>query len=373
MVSEEVEPTQKKIPQSSSSFSLLPDEITENILARVSRWNYPSLSLVSKKFCSLLSSMEIYKTRSEIGADETCFYVCLQLHNQPYPRWFSLWAKPNQTPTKQSGEIRFKQDPSGNSVVPTFFAYSDSPHIRNNSTIRVGSEIYIIGGVCMEPSSAVRILDCRSHTWRDAPNMTVAREDACAVVIDEKIYVTGGCKIDDWFEVFDVKTQSWTVLPGPRGELRNIFSHNSRSGRPKGVYSRAERWYMEVREKSSITLHSIAIWLKIDTVIYGCTFHGKLMWLASKTQGEEWREIKGLGKLLEHKSGRVFEMADYDGKLLFMWDVCDDKRKNKIRYAKISLESRCNGCEVWGKVDCVDAFTFPVEAYKSFCCLAVPI
>ena len=59
-----------------------------------------------------------------------------------------------------------------------------------------------------EPFSSVRIFDCWSYTWRDAPNMTVAREDAQTVLLDEKIYVMGGCDIDkynaNWIEVFDV-------------------------------------------------------------------------------------------------------------------------------------------------------------------------
>ena len=49
--------------------------------------------------------------------------------------------------------------------------------------------------------------------------MTVARENARSALLDEKIYVMGGCDIDqynaNWIEVFDLKTQSWTCLPGP--------------------------------------------------------------------------------------------------------------------------------------------------------------
>lgn len=145
MISPEVEPRKKKIPKP-ASFSSLPDEITENILARVSRWNYPSLSLVSKRFRSLLSSMEIYKTRSKIGGQETCAYVCLQLPNQPYPSWFSLWSKPNQTRTKRRGKLRFKQNSSGNLVVPMPFSSSHSPPIPDY-IVKVGSEIYI----CSDP------------------------------------------------------------------------------------------------------------------------------------------------------------------------------------------------------------------------------
>nr|VDD40636.1 unnamed protein product [Brassica oleracea] len=45
MISGRVEPTKKKkkntVREPPSMFSSLPDEIVENILARVSRWKYP--------------------------------------------------------------------------------------------------------------------------------------------------------------------------------------------------------------------------------------------------------------------------------------------------------------------------------------------
>ncbi|CAA7018272.1 unnamed protein product [Microthlaspi erraticum] len=203
---------------------------TEIILARVSRWNYPSLCLVSKRFHSLLSSMQFYKTRSQIGAKETCAYVCLNFRSSPCPSWFSLFTKPNQTLTEHRGEIRFPKDPSGNSVVPTPFSSSHSHHTTCQSNFSIGSEIYISGGPWEEPSSSVQIFDCRSHTWRNGPNMTVAREDACARFRNEKIYVMGGCDIDEysasWIEVFDMTSQSWTAFPGPgadEAELRNLL------------------------------------------------------------------------------------------------------------------------------------------------------
>ncbi|CAA7017222.1 unnamed protein product [Microthlaspi erraticum] len=399
---EEVEPTEKVIPQSPSSFSSLPDEITEMILARVSRWNYPSLSLVSKSFHALLSSMQIYKTRSQIGAEETCFYVCLEFDNQPYLSWFSLWSKPNQTLTKQTGEIRFKQDSRGNSVVPAPFASSHSPRITWQSTQTFGSEIYVIGGPDDQPSSSVRIFDCRSHIWRDAPSMSVARENACALFVNEEIYVLGGCDIDEnsanWFEVFDLKTQTWTALPCPGvddEELRNILREYNDNliildafqgklyvavvGEKEYAYEPKDGTWKFVKEQLSLPLYSVSAWYEIKHVVYCCTFSGKLMWSVSKTEGKEWRKIKGLRELRNDstrglRTGNRFVLGDDSGKLLVLWDVSDtEQRKNKIWYAKISLESRCNGCEVWGTVDCVDELTFPCENYKMFHVLSASV
>ncbi|KAH0935800.1 hypothetical protein HID58_012917, partial [Brassica napus] len=342
MISDEVEPTKKKkktVPDElPSMFSSLPDEIIENILARVSRWKYPSLSLVSKRFHSLLSSMDIYKARSQIGSNETCLYIWLKLPGHPCASWFSLRTRPNnQNRTKRrKGKISFKRDSS----------------------------------VMSEPSSSVRIFDCRNHTWRDAPNMTVARENAQTVLVDEKIYVMGGCDIDkyyaNWIEIFDVRTQAWTALPGPgaddEDELRNHLRKNNSKYYIVNVFKgkfylaadEKEYSYEPKNENSSFVSGPVQIWGKIGgDIICGCTGSGHLMWSGFENEGIEWSGIK------------------------VMWDryppsvsSSSIKRNSKIRYAEISLESRRNGREMWGKVECVDVLTFPVESYEWFDCVA---
>nr|VDD48583.1 unnamed protein product [Brassica oleracea] len=354
MISQEVEPTNKRkktIPEPPSTlFSSLPPEITENILARVSRWAYPRLSLVSKSFRSLLSPLVIYKTRSQIGVNETCVYVCLKLPNQPCASWFSLWTKPNKKRAKRRGKTKFKRDSSGNSVVPTPFSSFHSPPFPRYIATTVGSEIYIIGGPDGKPASSVRILDCRSHTWRDGPNMTVARDDAYTVILDGKIYVIG-------VNVCEGKNYVATI--------GKDYTYEPKDG----------TWKL-VREKSNLFFsNSVEVWCEMENVLYCCTDLGYLMWSTTEIEGRKWREIKGLDKLREHlKSGNEFEMVNYGAKLLVLWhpysDLC---MRNKIWYAKICLESRCNGREVWGKVECVDMLTFPVETYESFCCLTASV
>ncbi|CAL9226125.1 unnamed protein product [Arabidopsis halleri] len=56
----------------------LPDDLLLNCLARVSRLYYPTLSLVSKRFCSLLASTELYETRRLLGSTESCPYFCIK-------------------------------------------------------------------------------------------------------------------------------------------------------------------------------------------------------------------------------------------------------------------------------------------------------
>ena len=150
---------------------------------------------------------------------------------------------------------------------------------------------------------------------RDAPNMTVAREDASTVLVHEKIYVMGGCDIDkynaNWIEVFDLKTQSWTSLPGPgaddvelRDHLRKYseyFKVNEFKGKLYVATDEKEFSYEPnngawkfVRETSSAITDSMEVSCDMRNVIYSCTDSGYLMWSASETENEgiEWREIK---------------------------------------------------------------------------------
>jgi len=70
----------KKIVLSSTSeaekvsIPYLPDDLLLNCLARISRLYYPTLSLVSKRFRSLLASTELYETRRLLGTSESCLY-----------------------------------------------------------------------------------------------------------------------------------------------------------------------------------------------------------------------------------------------------------------------------------------------------------
>ena len=56
-----------------------------DILARVSRFDYPILSLVCKHFQSIVTSPEIFTRRSLLGCTEHCLYVFLV--NEDEPDW----------------------------------------------------------------------------------------------------------------------------------------------------------------------------------------------------------------------------------------------------------------------------------------------
>ncbi|CAA7035834.1 unnamed protein product [Microthlaspi erraticum] len=172
---------------SSSAFTSLPDDVVLNCLARVSRSDHASLSLVSKSHRSLLRSPELYGVRSRMGLTEKCIFLCLSIPSDPFVRWFAFTPK------------------ALNRLVPI------RPHLYQPSEVSAvvahGCGIYIIGGVFGgRRSSRVFFLDGRTHTWTNLPSMLEARASAAAGVVDGKIYVLGGCekgKARIYGEVFD--------------------------------------------------------------------------------------------------------------------------------------------------------------------------
>ncbi|CAA7028159.1 unnamed protein product [Microthlaspi erraticum] len=357
MISEE-----KMKTSHSLSFSSLPEEIAENCLARISKYNYPLLSLVSKSFHSLLSSPKLFTTRSHIGTTETCLYICINMPNNSSPQWFTLWMKHEETLTNKDDTLK------DFSLIPLHFL-PPSPFVPpHDSTVVFGSEIYVIGGLTA-PSSSVRILDCRSHTWRDAPSMTVARQNARAVLLENEIYVMGGCETnrsDNTFEVFDIKTQTWSVLPSPildHNELQRHIAVNAVQGKIFVVVEKTEYTYepksgtWEVVGEESCQIHVICV---IENVMYGYPYMGDLMWY--DYEGRKWKKIKGLEKLREYlKSGwSMPKIVNYGGKIVVMW-----WRMTEIWCVQIALEKHVGG-EIGGKIEWLNAV---IKVPGLHCCL----
>ncbi|CDY51775.1 BnaC05g49580D [Brassica napus] len=165
----------KKETSPSSSFDSLPDAVAISCLARVSRLDQAALSVVSKRFRSLVVSPEFYKTRS-------------------------LMDPATGKTVKRAQPIPF---------------FRSQPR-EGSAVVSLDGSIYVFGGLVNgERTSGVLLLDCRYHTWHQVTPMRVARASATAQVVNGKIYVLGGCKdrrSADWGEVFDPKTQTWAAL-----------------------------------------------------------------------------------------------------------------------------------------------------------------
>ncbi|XP_048599994.1 putative F-box/kelch-repeat protein At4g11770 [Brassica napus] len=110
---------------------------------------------------------------------------------------------------------------SGNLLV-SFPAHNFGPdECRWISTI-VGSDIY----ANHEPSTRVFIMDCRFHTWHEAPSMLVAKKNPLVSVFDGKIFVVGRITYRDFsnfLESFDPETKMWACA-NPYSRIQDAFA-----------------------------------------------------------------------------------------------------------------------------------------------------
>ncbi|KAG7576661.1 F-box-like domain superfamily [Arabidopsis thaliana x Arabidopsis arenosa] len=367
----------------------LPDDLLLDIVARVPRLYYPTLSLVSKSFRSLLASPELYKARSSfLGHTESCLYVCLRCC--PGYRWFTLCRKPDQTLSNDTT----KKKPSGYVLAPVPIPSFHKP--RFSSLVVVGSDIYNIHG----PSSNVSILDCRrSHTWREvqslildcrrsrrwpkAPSLPVEHLSLSASVLGQKIYVAG-CYNDihldsSFFEVFDTKTKVWVSEPipyNPYSERKYNFLHSKSiciDGKihvvtdSEGVVaynSKEGRWDLDgLRLDLDQHMRSDS-YCEIENVLYS-VYNRMVIWY--DTEASRWRYLEGLVGLPTFPLGGSVRLGDYGGKLVVLWEedllycLSSFVHKKKIWCAEISLERR-ESYEIFGKVEWFDhVLTIPKE------------
>ncbi|KAG7594441.1 Kelch repeat type 1 [Arabidopsis thaliana x Arabidopsis arenosa] len=369
----------------------LPNDLLLSCIARVSRLYYPTLSLVSKSFRSLVASQELYKTRFLLGHAESCLYVCLRFPPDPNPRWYTLCRIPDRLKKKNS---------SGNLLVPILIPSSpSSPPPQSHSSnhlVAVGSNIYKIGGD-VPSSSKVSVLDCKSHTWNQAPSMRVERSSSSSTVslLDGKIYVAGGCEDRNsvnWVEAFDPKTYTWSSVTSPSAAIRygSVAEHRSLglggkfyifgnySDESGVVYNPKEgRWNpvpLFINMASELWYYSCCV---IDNILF-CWFHRHFYWydykvnlwkqvngleVLSKKLGKRLKTIENLVELFKHERWHC-KIVDYGGKMVVFWDEeCDGYQENRIWCAEIELERR-DGDVIWGKVVWFDVV---LTAQKSSC------
>ncbi|CAA7014212.1 unnamed protein product [Microthlaspi erraticum] len=367
MSSMEKKKKKRKRKTGTTTAPLLPDDLLLSCFARVSRLYYPTFSLVSKRFRSLIASPELYKARSLLGNTEKFLYLCLRSH--PPSLLYNLCLKPSQTLINEKGK-------SSVSVLATV-PIPSSPSAHFQGLVAVGCNIYNIKETpCMEEenkeelSSNVSILDCRTHTWREAPSLPVKLLTLSASVLDTKIYVSGiGYKDgDSWgflkntFEVFDTKTQIWDPETIPCSETKCSF-FNSKSAWIDGKFhvmankvvaynSKEVRWDMVGQEMGKYM--NSDTYCVIENVLYSAS-KGVLRWYDSEVS--RWKYLKG--ELRKLSLGDCVRLADYGGKLAVLWeeDLVGDK---KILCAEIALERRKIEREIFGKVEWFsDVLTVP--------------
>ncbi|EOA18832.1 hypothetical protein CARUB_v10007446mg [Capsella rubella] len=352
----------------------LPDDLLLSIFARLSRF-----------FRSLLASPQLYDTRSLLGRTESCLYLCLQEGNpDPNPLRFTLCLKPDRALSKGTRKKKKKKS-RGNILIPIPVPNPPLAHWSGHAS--VGSNIYFFGGdIENVPSSRVLILDCRSHTLREAPSMQMERLDPSASVIDGKIYVAGGNQDEDSessysIEMFDPKTQIWDHMPIPCWEKR--WGVLSRSAYIEGkfylmigskvmAYDREEgRWDFVGYQMGRSWFWSCNC--IIENVLY--CYGGAFRWYDTKLS--LWKIMKGLKGLPKFGKNVYVKLVDYGGKMAAFWDnrvppTCSEDKYKTIWCAVIALE-RPNSEEIWGKVEWHEAvLTVPVS-YEFEHALAVTV
>ncbi|CAH8326910.1 unnamed protein product [Eruca vesicaria subsp. sativa] len=300
-------------PPTLTSFWSLPNDVALNILARISRIHHPSLSLVSKRFRSILSSRDLHVTRALMSKTEKHIYLCLKLRRQTNPCWFALTQGPDQK-LKPLPWFPFRHHP-------------DSPTVVSTS-----SEIYLIGGlVNKKKSRRVFVLDCHFHQWRRLPRMRVPRgRHAAAGFIDGRVYVLGDCESSG--EVYDPKTKTWepymSIQNGVVIEDLGFFGTNTCFIAEEKILCRA------VKPLGSDFLS----WCNL---------------------GEEkvWREVKGLEGMLPEPPAFVSVASPDGGRRLGVWWVSYQKEDDlvlvseiEIWCAEISFQRRSRE-EVYGVVE----------------------
>ncbi|CAA7037989.1 unnamed protein product [Microthlaspi erraticum] len=322
----------------------LPQDVIVDIIARVPRCKYLTLSFVSKHFRSLVASPKLYASRSLLGFAEQCLYVLLTNNMTGDQRWYTLYRKPYGG----YGLVLIPSLPA----MPWFGRF-----------VTVGSRVYVFSGSYNhhKPQDALSI-DCRSHTVQTLPSMPIHMTDTVAGVIDGKIYVTGWSHINKGkvMVVFNTETLMWE----PEMTKRDIELGDTK---PSGVVVMGDKIYRKDHENNVVYKPVENTWESfrydmlnydkwenkcvVDDVLYYYDHEKHLTMHDPKKR--YWRVVNGLEKLWAWTkwSGRISQTVSYGGKLaLFFTKRETGECQRQIWCAEISLEKRQGG-EIWGKVE----------------------
>ncbi|KFK30797.1 hypothetical protein AALP_AA6G027200 [Arabis alpina] len=339
----------------------LPEELLLNCFS-------PNIEIVLRKTVlslqeiplSLLTSKELYKTRTLLGTTESCLHVIL---------FSSLWFTLCRRPTRPILSCFCRTWKNLLVSVPTH-NLSSRP-IRCARPAAVGSDIYMIGGCikrelfvhCFnyEISTRVFVLDCLSYTWHEAPSMHVPRIIPLMTVIDETIYVVEGSKYNHSeyvIECFDTKTKIWETLPIPGAAMR-IYQSLAIKGNLYLVGEKKNVVYKPKEKKWDAVgpeVHSPADTLStcvVDNVSFWYSGKRQLEWWDSKARS--WRALKGCERLRNLK-GKI-RIVNYGRKIAVFWEQSVfGNLKKKIWFAEVTLEKRNNGQEICGEVSALMLF-----------------
>ncbi|KAL0692923.1 hypothetical protein Bca4012_060103 [Brassica carinata] len=337
----------EKSSEPPSQIPSLPEDVIIDILARSSRFDYPSLSLVSKHFRSLVASPDLYARRSVLGCTEHCLYV---VFSEKYTfddgswwldKWYILSRKANGS--------RYL------ACIP-----SKLPVLHDNATtsVAVGSSIYVFGGMDHQNMTTNALsINCRSHTAEPLPRIPVPMYSRISCIIDEKIYVIGYCPPcpEKPMMVFNIKTKTWehvmikpemmTALPLSYASVVMADKVYAKNCYNSYVYDPKEsKWQRQYKLNSKYWENACVV----DDVLY---YHDRAenTLRAYDPNHKCWGVVEGLKELLaETRCSQWSYSVSYGGNMALLF--C---RRCEIWCAEISLERRQGG-EIWGEVEWCD-------------------
>ncbi|XP_048631947.1 F-box/kelch-repeat protein At4g38940 isoform X1 [Brassica napus] len=329
----------------------LPDDVTLDIVARVPRSHYPTLSLVSKKFRKLIASPKLYKRRSQLGITQHRLYAFLRNRNTGDCRFYILHRKLN----------------SRNRLV---IVRSLPPVSYRGSFVSVGSKVYVFNDV------DALCIDCASHTAQAIPDMpqrfsATPMPSKVANVIDGKVYLIGDSRFTSdhgmsWRKtvmVLDSETQVWEpvmmkedmwvgALWSDAVVLEDKICMKGHRNANSFVYEPKEKkWELMDEVLNSKHWESACV---VDDLLYYHDCSEKAL-RAYDPKQSRWSVVYGLDEFLasECAQSKWPNTVKCGEKKLALFFPKKHDGKQVICCAEIALERRQDG-EVWGKMESCD-------------------
>ncbi|XP_010489723.1 PREDICTED: F-box/kelch-repeat protein At4g23580-like [Camelina sativa] len=184
----------------------------------------------------------------------------------------------------------------------------------------VGPNIYTIGGLVNDnASSSVTVMDCRSHTWREAPPMRVAREFQSACVLDGKIYIPS----EEIFGGSEYKSIEYEGTVYVRSEAKDVTYKLNK-----------DRWRTADLAMNSGWDCRSSSYRVIENVFY-----------------------RSDGKTVDCLTRFAYvNLVNYGGKMAVLWEeyvVAKNHKETMIWCAEFAIEKRQKR-EIWGMLEWVD-------------------
>ncbi|KAJ4902673.1 putative F-box/kelch-repeat protein [Raphanus sativus] len=245
----------------------------------------------------------------------------------------------------------------------------NAPPVDWTTLVAVGPYIYAIcGHIEKAPCSNVPFLDCRTHTWLEAPSLRLAYTDS---EHDGKMYLAGIGENPtslNCIEVFNTTTRTWKPVPPGKRELHGrdmegkmIVASVNRTTGEKGLA-------FKPKEKTGELLGSNTDWdspCMIENIAYYYRSSGEFEWFDTKNDSFLGK-LRGLERLPKFAGYSCVKLVEHGGKMLVLWDMyvpASGFKELIIWCAEIKLERR--SCEeIRGEVEWFDAVLKVPKSYE---------